>query len=122
MFKKYKNIILIIVIAVVIFFVYTKFFSSSDQQSNDLLLVAGSGRAVEEVATGREFLSILLELRSLRLDESIFEDELFLVLKDFSQEVSPQPAGRPNPFLNIGVDLVVSDGDGDDEDLEEGNE
>jgi len=99
--KKYKNIILAIIIAVVVFFLYTRFFGSSDDQSNSLL-VAESGSVLQEVAIGKEFLSILLELRSLTLDESLFEDRSFLILQDFSQEVRPQPSGRPNPFSDIG--------------------
>ena len=103
-FAKYKNIFIAIVIAVVVFFLYTRFFSSSDNDSNSLLIAGSSGGTAQESVVGKEFLTVLLELRSIELDTSLFEDRAFLILKDFSQEVSPQPSGRPNPFLEIGND------------------
>ena len=107
-FSKYKNILIAVIIAVVVFFLYTRFFRSSEGDINSLL-VASQGGTVQEIAIGKEFLAILLELRSLSLDDSLFEDRSFLILQDFSQEVSPQPSGRPNPFLNIGDDPILPD-------------
>jgi hypothetical protein len=104
-FTKYKNIFLAIIIAVIVFFLYTRFFGNSENQS-DSLLIAGSGGTTQEITIGKEFLSVLLELRSINLDESLFESKSFLILRDFSQEVEPQASGRPNPFREIGFDPI----------------
>lgn len=55
-------------------------------------------------APGRELLSLLLELKALELNESLFSDPAFRSLRDMSQELAPQPAGRTNPFAPLGSD------------------
>jgi len=108
LFKKYKNIILIIVIAVVLFFLYQIFLAGDDDLSDTSLLIAQPAvDDIQNAAIGREFLSVLLKLRSLDLDETIFSDRSFVILKDFSQEIKPQPSGRANPFLQIGNDPIL---------------
>ena len=103
--KKYKNIVLIIVIAVIIFTLYSIFFE--DRVSDSLLSGSSGDTDAQSAAVGKEFLSVLLELRSLELKTDIFSDRTFLILRDFSQTVEPQPTGRPNPFANIGNDRVI---------------
>jgi len=105
LFLKYKNIALVIIIAVVVFFLYSIFFTGDG--STDSLLTSESGGRAEEAVVGKEFLAVLLEIRSLDLDESLFSDKPFLLLRDFSQEVEPQPTGRSNPFAVIGNDQEV---------------
>ena len=105
-YNKYKNILLVIVITVVVFFIYSTFFSGRGSSNSFLQteIVGGEGEAL----VGKELLATLLELRSLSLDESIFSTRAFIILRDFSQEVQPQATGRPNPFNDIGVDIVDS--------------
>lgn len=100
-FSKYKNIFLIIIIAALLYFLYTYFF---DSQDGDKPLVSSTHNTSQSALVGKEFLATLLELRSLDLDSTIFEERFFVILRDFSQEVEPQPAGRPNPFAEIGND------------------
>jgi hypothetical protein len=106
-FSKYKNIVLVVVIAVVVFSAYS-FFFGGDVSVSDSMLSSDAIGDKQSAIVGKEFLTTLLELRSLKLDESLFSDRAFTSLKDFSQELSPQPSGRPNPFAPIGVDVVVS--------------
>ena len=104
-FAKYKNIALVIIIALAGYSLYSAFFAGRGDRGS--LLSTRPGVSEEDVLIGKEFLTTLLELRSLDLDESIFSDESFTALEDFSQEVEPQPAGRPNPFREIGSDPVI---------------
>lgn len=45
-----------------------------------------------------QFLSRLNELKTLNLDDSIFNDPRFRSLVDVREDVSPVPVGRQNPF------------------------
>lgn len=47
----------------------------------------------------RDIVSILNQLKTISIDDSIFKDPAFMALTDFHREISPQPKGRPNPFL-----------------------
>jgi len=73
-------------------------FSGEEGNVLTVLEPEGPGAAVE-----RELLSTLLELRSLRLNEGIFNDPVFHSLRDFGQPLTPQPIGRNNPFAPIGT-------------------
>jgi len=95
--KKNKGVILLVIIFIAAFFV----FSGGEKVEDSALLVS---KAVDESSVGKDLVAILLELRSLELDESIFEDGFFTSLEDFSLEIGSQPAGRENPFAPIGVD------------------
>lgn len=58
---------------------------------------------------GEEFLVTLLNLRSIELDGSLFEDKSFSSLKDFTITLVPESnVGRVNPFAPIGTDAVTS--------------
>jgi len=52
-------------------------------------------------AIGQEFLNMLLSLKNLKIDSSVFKDKVFLNLRDFSTPITRDPGqeGRPNPFL-----------------------
>ncbi len=86
-----------------------------------IILLAGaffywlSGSALEEEAPpitelpassldatlGRDLLVALAKLKSTALDTSIFDDPVFMSLKDFGVEIAPQPVGRRNPFAEF---------------------
>ena len=103
MLKKYKNIIIGAVVVVVLFFLYSAFLKGD---GNTDTLVSESPEGLNSDVT-MELLSILLEIRSITLNEKIFSDEGFSSLEDFSQEIPQEPVGRPNPFLPIGTDPVT---------------
>ncbi len=50
---------------------------------------------------GRELLAALADLKSTKLDVSIFEDPILASLKDFGVEIASQPVGRRNPFASF---------------------
>ena len=51
---------------------------------------------------GRDLLVALAKLKSTALDTSIFDDPVFMSLKDFGVEIASQPVGRRNPFAEFG--------------------
>lgn len=76
--------------------------AANDSADSEDGLLAASVAATE----GREILDLLNDLQNLSLDETIFTDPVFLSLQDFSQELSPEPKGRPDPFAPIGEDVI----------------
>lgn len=70
--------------------------------------VANMSGAAAASAEEEDLINQLLELKSLRLDESIFSDPHFRSLTDFSVTIPPEPVGRSNPFLPIGVGQAVT--------------
>lgn len=93
MFKKYKNIIIIAAVVVIGFVLYSFFFTGEDTSVLTSENVSPSQTAVEQ-----ELISLLLELRSITLETSLFDDPAFNSLQDFSQELVPEAVGRTNPF------------------------
>ncbi len=100
LFKKYKNIIIlgILIIATVI---YTVAISNKD---NSLLVSESSVDGGS--ASQSDLLALLLEIRSIKLDESILTDSVFRSLKDFGQEITQEPVGRENPFAPVDFDKL----------------
>src|SRR3989344_5263580 len=69
--------------------------SGTGEQENLLTVLPSSPL---DATLGRDLLAALATLHSTKLDTSVFEDPVFLSLKDFSVEISAQPVGRRNPF------------------------
>ena len=58
---------------------------------------------------GGEFLTTLLNIRSIQLDGTLFTNPAFRSLQDFTTDlVDTVDAGRPNPFAPIGADSLAS--------------
>lgn len=55
-----------------------------------------------DLGPGSDLLPFLFQLNSLKLDDSIFSDPVFLSLEDFTVEIAEQPQGRINPFAPLG--------------------
>lgn len=109
-------------IAGVLIFAYLSFFKGSPQQPGlvptpfNSLILPGSGlgppggdSALTAPGAGSsitsEFLSILLNIRNIKLDDSILSDPAFKSLKDSSIVlIQDSEEGRPNPFAPIGTD------------------
>ena len=52
----------------------------------------------ESVVLGAKSKSILMELKSINFDESIFSDPVFMSLKDFTPKYITTDVGRDQPF------------------------
>lgn len=53
---------------------------------------------VSPVAEAQDVVLILNQLKSISIDETIFNDPAFTALTDFHRDIAPQPKGRSNPF------------------------
>lgn len=51
----------------------------------------------------QQILEILLALRAVKLDETLFSNQAFISLKDYSTQIVPEPVGRPDPFAPLGA-------------------
>lgn len=109
--KIIRNIIIVAVIALVAYVGYSVFFKSKAPVQPALVTTSGaadlSGTATTggDIALGKEFLTLLLNVRSLKLDDKIFSNQAFVALQDFSRPIPPDVnPGRPNPFAPIGTD------------------
>lgn len=90
---KQNKIILIVLVLVVVGFTWFGFF----REPVSTTLLTNESRADASVAE-QEILRLLLDMRSIRLDSSIFENSAFASLRDFGREIIPEPVGRTNPF------------------------
>jgi hypothetical protein len=106
-----KNSIIFLVIAVVIILGYIFFFKKDTAAVPNLTtttpLQATPTLNPTNVSTvaGTEFLSLLLNVKNIKLNDAIFTDPAFNSLIDSSITLSPDGTeGRPNPFAPIGTD------------------
>ena len=99
MFRKYKNIIIIVIIIIIAGAAYTLLTGNTD----DRLLVSDTPSDTSSVIES-DLLTLLLDIRSVKLNGDIFSDPIFRSLEDFGQDLVPEPVGRDNPFAPIGLD------------------
>lgn len=105
-----KKIIILIVVVIAIGFA-VKFFFSKGETAQTGLSVNGESQALALGGVSsdeNDFLSVLLNLKTLKLDDSVFSRTSFKSLRDFSRPlVQTEAEGRPNPFYPIGSDPQV---------------
>ena len=118
MAKSIKNIIISVVIVAILAVGYIFFIKKAPEQpslvssSTSVLpgadsTTTGAIASMEDTQT-QDFLSVLLNVKSIKLADAIFSKPAFLTLHDSSIILVPdQSAGRPNPFAPIGTDPVV---------------
>src|SRR3990170_4555866 len=103
---KIKNIIIFAVIFILLVVVYVVFLRPKPAPS----LVGTAGTPVTASAptssqVGQEFLSLLLNIRSIKLDDAIFSNPAFGLLQDYTIILVPEGnEGRLNPFAPIGIE------------------
>ena len=109
-----RKIFIFILIALIAGFVYVYFVRGVHAQTPASGLSSTTGRTVgvqglaegesqaAGSAIGREFLSSLLNLKTLTLSDKLFTNESFDTLEDFSVVIiPPNETGRPNPFAPV---------------------
>lgn len=110
--SKIKNIIIfavIIIIFILIYFFYIRktpnevgLVSSPNSAGSTL---PNSNTLNQNSSIAKDFLSLLLNVKSIKLDSSILEDGAFTALSDSSIILTPDGTeGRPNPFAPLGTD------------------
>ena len=113
--SKIKNIIIIGIVAIVLVLIYIFFIRKAPEATLTTSTgapVTGSTNAdtnIQTVQIGQDFISLLLSVKNIKLDDSIFKDEAFISLKDSSILLIPtENEGRPNPFAPIGSDTTIT--------------
>lgn len=94
---RYQNIFVIGGLIILAFVAYSFFAPKGNSGALTVQNVDPAQGVVEQ-----ELLSLLLELRSIKLDVSLFADQRFQGLEDFSQDIVSEPIGRTNPFTPLG--------------------
>ncbi|OIO29590.1 hypothetical protein COX93_03270 [Candidatus Nomurabacteria bacterium CG_4_10_14_0_2_um_filter_30_12] len=115
MSSKIKNIIIFTVIGVSLILVYIFFIKKAPDQGNLISSFSTSGIVPENTGiqdgdstVSQDFLSVLLGVKNIKLDDSIFSNKSFINLHDSSILLtSPGDEGRVNPFAPIGNDPVL---------------
>lgn len=79
--------------------------SSQGAPASDAVLTSstGSGASATADASSQDVVEMLLALRAISLDGTVFTNPAFIALKDYSTQIQPEPVGRQNPFAPIGV-------------------
>ncbi len=98
------KILMMILAGLGLVFAYMFFFPERGGDGNKIIVaVDDKDGAVETmpIDEGKEVLKMLDVLRTIELDMAFFDDELFQGLIDFSVELAPEEAGRPNPFAPL---------------------
>ncbi len=109
--KMIKKIIIGVILLVLAIAGYSVFFKKSAStptaalQTTTTGVTDSSGNAGADATVGRDFLTTLLNINTIRLDDSLFADAGFAALQDFSRPLPEDPnPGRPNPFAPVGSD------------------
>lgn len=117
---KIKNIIIFISIAAVFILIYVFFIKKPATSDSNLITSSpaslpdlggvntGGALGNSQNIVAQEFLTLLLSVKNIKLDDSIFSDVAWESLRDSSIMLMPDGTeGRPNPFAPIGVDNVI---------------
>lgn len=98
-----RTIVIGILVLVVVIGGYALFVGLPKTGTNQLTSLVTAPATEESDKIRAELYALLAEMQDLRIDSAIFSDPRFAALIDWSVPISPQPVGRPNPFLPIGV-------------------
>ena len=113
MSKNTKLIILIVILfaaAIGVFFMSQSSGSQANLQvSNDSATSTTSTDVTGDNSIAQSFVTLLLSVKNLKLDDKIFSNPAFISLHDSSVTLTPDiTVGRPDPFAPFGSDSVVS--------------
>ena len=106
MMPSIKNAIIFLSIAVVLILVYFFLIKKPAEQSNlqsKGVTVPVAQATPETNSLDKDFLPLLLNVKNIKLEDSIFADKAFQSLTDSSFELKQEgDPGRVNPFAQIG--------------------
>ncbi|MEI7720204.1 MAG: hypothetical protein WCI89_03285 [bacterium] len=78
------------------FVAFKVFFLPSDAASPALTATVTD---VTSTPTSQNLLAVLVNLRSIQLDNTLFSSPAFISLTNFGVDIAQEPAGRDNPFV-----------------------
>ena len=109
-----RNILIIVGAAAVLTVVYFIFFKKGSTDSTSSLQTVAGSDTTPTLSTGdiqvtsQQFLSELLNIDSIKIDDSIVTNPAFTVLVDLSNPIEPDTnPGRINPFAPLGSDSAA---------------
>ena len=115
MASRIKNIIIFTIIAASLILIYIFFIKKAPEEEN---FISSSNTTLSDTNTlqqnsliARDFLSVLLSVKSIKLNDTIFSDGAFVQLHDSSillTSPSPGDQGRLNPFAPIGYEAAIT--------------
>jgi hypothetical protein len=104
---QFKNMFIFLIVLVAIAGGYIYFFRGGDvfqiKTGGEHAAATSEARAAQQ-----QLISLLRDLRAIKLDLSVFEDPRFRSLTDFTPVIEPEPVGRENPFAPTTVSIPVS--------------
>lgn len=95
-----KNIIIFVAILAGLYFAYTFFFSDN---STPVATISPEGSGGD---VGANILPLLLQLKTIKLDQTVFADPIFKSLQNFSVDLPIEGTGRPDPFAPVDQSAV----------------
>lgn len=109
--SKFKNIIILGVIVAILVLSYV-FFVKPSPDTDSLVsitpLTNSNNATPGESSVAQDFLTLLLNVKNIKLDDAIFSDNVFMKLRDSSITlIGDGSEGRPNPFAPLGVDNIA---------------
>ena len=87
-------VVIVIIVGAVVYFYYQ---GSSPSSSGSLLQSSGTAAA----SVGSSELTLLGRIQSLKIDPSLFSDQAYRSLQDYSVVIPTENVGRPDPFAPI---------------------
>lgn len=112
---KLKNILIFVAVAVGLVLIYVLFIKPSLTDNAPALVTStpittGGGIATSSASPAgtQDFLTLLLSVKNIRLDDTVLSDNTFTSLHDSSISLVPDGTeGRPNPFAPLGSENIV---------------
>lgn len=107
-----KIIIAAIALIGLAFFGYSYSGSNKNDSSGSALQSSSASQSIpgvsdQDAAVSDKFLGLLLNMKNIKFDQSIFSNPSFTLLKDFSTVIRPEGnEGRANPFAPVGQDVL----------------
>lgn len=106
MTPKLKKIIFTILALILMFILYVLIIK--EDPSVDPLITGSGSVGVNNQVLGTQISQALLRIEQIKLDKSIFTDQIYRSLQDRSIPIEPEAVGRNNPFAPIESTGAVS--------------
>jgi hypothetical protein len=111
-FSQHKGLIIGVFLAVLIFIGYAMIKPESKDGSDGLEKTVIDGITPAGAVGGDDpaaaFVQQLLAIQNIKFDTAFFSDPVYKELVDQSRPLGVREVGRPNPFLDIGIDTVIN--------------
>ena len=109
--KQIKNILIPLALVAVLILGYIFFIKKAPDASTLTSNITTSTSVTDagSLPITQEFVTLLLNVKNIKLDDSIFRDPAFAILTDSSISLVPDGTqGRPNPFAPVGADTSTT--------------